>query len=217
MRRLTSLVLAGAIALVLAAGAAWAATIQCPPSAGGEPCLGTTGADTVIGTPDADDIRALAGPDTVRSKAEGDVSQGGKGEDLVRGAGGDDALVFGGEAGPDPLSGEPGPFTDASPDEARGGRGDDDVYGGYAQGGQDRVFGGEGDDQMQTFQRGTVGDLGVKVTKEFVECGPGVDTAIFDEGLDVVADDCEDLIPVPPGGPTALREGAEGVPELPFE
>ena len=170
----------------------------------GQPCLGTTGADRITGTPDQDFIRALAGPDVVNARGANDRAQGGKGADLVRGAGGNDAYLFGGESGPQLL----GPYTDAGDDVVRGGRGIDQVVGGYGQGGVDRVFGGRGDDFIVTDQRGFQGQFGVRVTKEFIECGPGDDGGFFDEGVDVVADDCENLTPVPPGGlPT--RQGSD--------
>ena len=55
-RRIVAL-LSGTLALVLAAGVAWAATVQC--QVGEEMCLGTTGADTITGTSEQDYIRGL--------------------------------------------------------------------------------------------------------------------------------------------------------------
>ena len=204
--------LAGVVALVLTVGVAWAATVQC--QAGATECLGTTGADTVTGTNQGDFIRSLSGSDTVKASGGADVAQGGKGEDTVRGAEGNDVAVWGGEGGP----GEPnGPFTDESDDEARGGAGADTLLGGYGQGGEDEIFGEEGNDTIQTHQRGMANELGVKVTKEIVDCGPGQDTVVFDRGLDEVANDCEDRTPVDPGDPAPVREGSPRLPEFPFE
>src|SRR5215203_5336892 len=175
-------VLAGTLALVLAAGVAWAATVQCQENAPGDPvqvCLGTTGADTITGTSGVDWIRALGG------------------NDLARGMGGPDTFLFGGESGP---QFEGGPFTDASDDYTYGGSGGDTIIGGYAQGGVDRVFGEDGDDYIQTYQRGLAKDLDIVVTKEIINCGAGDDTVVFDEGKDEVAQNCENLYPVGPGG-----------------
>ena len=215
-KRLTVLAGAGALALLLAvAGAAWAAEVPCEPgNSQAAPCLGTTQPDTVTGTAEGDFIRSLANPDTVKADGGPDTVQGGKGKDLVRGAGGNDGLVYGGEAGPEVS----GPFTDASDDVVRGGAGNDIVVGGYGQGGVDEVFGGDGDDFFFAGQRGS---LGVAVTEEVIDCGPGEDTVIFDLGLDRIVDRgaCERLISIPPSGPTPAiaEEIAREMPELPFE
>lgn len=207
----TILLAAGTLALLMAAGVAWAAVIQC--QGGTNFCVGTTRADTMTGTNGADKIRARAGGDTVKGFGSNDEVQGGNGVDRVLGNGGNDDFVFGGEAGTDPD--HEGPFTDESDDEVLGGPGNDGVVGGFAQGGRDSVFGGEGDDIMQTNQRGNVDSLGVKATKETIDCGKGVDTAVFDQGLDEVdVDDCEFMTAVPPGG---LPQDTARVPGLPFE
>ena len=198
--------LAGTLALVLAAGVAWAATVQCQENAPGDPvqvCLGTTGADTITGTSGVDWIRGLGGADLARGMGGSDIVQGGKGKDIVKGLGGPDTFLFGGESGP---QFEGGPFTDASDDYVYGGDGGDFILGGYALGGVDRVFGEDGNDYIQTYQRGLANDLGVVVTKEIINCGAGDDTVIFDEGKDEVAQNCENLYPVLPGG--------EGAPPL---
>ena len=62
----------------------------------------------------------------------------------MRGGAGDDTYLFGGKLGP---------FTDAADDVVRGGRGGDNVNGGYGQGGVDRLFGEEGNDVMNAVQR----------------------------------------------------------------
>jgi len=186
--------LSGALALVLAAGVAWAATVQCPVD---ETCLGTPDADTITGTSKQDFIRALAGNDLARGMGEADIVQGGKGKDTVKGLGGPDELVFGGESGPDAFG---GPFTDASDDYAYGGAGADYLWGGYAQAGVDHVYGEDGNDYIQTYQRGLAKDLGIVVTKEIVNCGAGQDTVVFDRDKDEVAQNCEVKYPVEPGG-----------------
>jgi len=199
-------VLAGTLALVLASGVAWAATVQCQENAPGDPvqvCLGTTGADTITGTSGVDWIRALRGNDLAKGMGGQDLVQGGKGKDTVDGGGGADPFIFGGESGP---QFEGGPYTDASDDYAYGGSGGDGIIGGYAQGGVDHVFGEDGDDYIQTYQRGIAKNFGVVVTKEVIKCGAGYDTVIFDKDKDVVAENCEKLYPVLPGG--------EGAPPL---
>ena len=187
--------LAGTLALVLAAGVAWAATVQC--QAGVQECLGSPNPDTITGTSGQDSIRALAGADLARGMGGDDIVQGGRGKDTVKGLGGPDHFVFGGESGPDVLA---GPFTDASDDYAYGGAGGDSMYGGYAQAGVDHVFGEDGNDYIRTYQRGLAKDFGVEVTKEIVNCGAGQDTVIFDKDKDEVAPNCEVKYPVEPGG-----------------
>src|SRR5215218_2501067 len=177
----------------------FAATVQC--EEGLMVCLGTPDPDTITGTSGYDHIRGLAGADLARGMGYGDIIEGGKGKDTVKGLGGPDEFLWGGEAGPEMA----GPFTDASDDYVYGGAGGDGIYGGYAQGGVDRVFGEDGNDYIQTYQRGLANDLGVVVTKEIINCGAGYDTVAFDEGKDEVAQNCENLYPVGPGG--------EGAPE----
>ena len=186
--------LSGTLALVLAAGVAWAATVQC--QVGEEMCLGTTEADTITGTSEQDYIRGLGGADLARGMGQDDTVIGGKGKDTVKGLGGPDHLLWGGEAGLLNL----GPFTDASDDYTYGGAGADRLFGGYAQGGVDRVFGEDGNDYIETYQRGLAAEYGVIVTKEIVNCGAGQDTVYFDKDKDVVAPNCEDRHPVLPGG-----------------
>lgn len=196
-------VMAGA--LVVASGVAWAATIQCPNRANGS-CVGTPDDDAITGTPDPDQIRARAGGDRVAAGSGADLAFGGTGEDRVRGNGGDDEVVFGGEARP---LGEAPPtdFPDKSDDVVHGGAGNDrQVIGGFGQGGEDRVYGDDGDDLLLVAQRGSGFD--VKVTKEIVDCGPGEDTAYIDRGVDVVDDNCETVINGFPD--MASAQGASG-------
>ena len=208
--------LAGTLALVLAARVAWAATVQCQENDPADPvevCLGTPNADTITGTSEVDYIRALAGSDLARGMGGADAVQGGKGKDTVKGLGGSDQFIFGGESGPEF---EDGPFTDASDDYAYGGDGADSMYGGYGLGGVDRVFGEDGNDYIQTNQRGYRASLDVILTKEIVNCGAGQDTVQFDEDVDEVAPNCEDQIPIAPGEGGAIMtsqtEGLEGSP-----
>jgi Ca2+-binding RTX toxin-like protein len=194
MKRILLLASMALITSLVVGGVAWAATFQC--QVGAEMCLGTSDADTITGTSEQDYIRALAGADLARGMGESDIVQGGRGKDTVKGGGGPDEMLWGGEAGPT----SDGPFTDASDDYTYGGAGNDRLYGGYAQGGVDRVFGEDGSDYIQTYQRGFVAELGVVVTKEIVNCGAGQDTVAFDKDKDVVAQNCEVRYPVLPGG-----------------
>src|SRR5215207_11418726 len=102
--------LAGTLALVLTAGVAWAATVQC--EEGLMVCLGTADPDTITGTSGYDHIRGLGGGDLVRGMGDADIVEGGRGKDTVKGGGGSDFFLWGGEAGPEGY----GPFTDASDD-----------------------------------------------------------------------------------------------------
>jgi Ca2+-binding RTX toxin-like protein len=191
----TVMLLVGAmlVALVMASGVAWAATVQC--QAGVEVCLGTSDPDALSGTGENNYIRALAGADVVRGMGGADFVTGGRGEDTVQGGTGPDPFLWGGEAGPKHL----GPFTDASDDHVYGGAGDDGILGGQAQGGTDRLYGQDGDDYIETYQRSRAAQLGVKITKEIVNCGAGQDTVVFDKDIDVVAPNCEAGYPVTPG------------------
>src|SRR5215213_6765163 len=78
-------VLTGTLALVLAAGVAWAATVQC--QVGEEVCLGTSDPDTITGTSGYDHIRGRGGGGRGKGKGEGDSVGGGKGKDTVKGDG----------------------------------------------------------------------------------------------------------------------------------
>jgi Ca2+-binding RTX toxin-like protein len=193
----TVMVLVGAMAaaLVMASGVAWAATVQCQEDRFQEVCFGTPDSDALSGTSERDFIRALAGADLVRGMGDADGIMGGRGEDTVQGGTDPDPFLFGGEAGPQGL----GPFTDASDDHVYGGAGGDRILGGHAQGGTDRLYGEDGDDYIETYQRGRAAQLGVKITKEIVNCGAGYDTVVFDKDIDEVAPNCEKRYPVRSG------------------
>lgn len=198
VRRITNTatvaLLAGMLTLVLAAGVAWAATVQCQARVV-QVCLGTPDPDTLTGTSGKDYIRALAGADLVRGMGDNDGITGGKGKDTVEGGAGSDMFLWGGEAGPEHL----GPYTDASDDYVYGGTGGDHIFGGYTQGGTDHIYGEDGNDYIETNQRGHVAELGVKITKEIVNCGAGYDKVVFDKDIDEVAQNCEERYPVGPG------------------
>ena len=106
-----------------------------------------------------------AGDDTMRGTATADGMDGSGGADKIYGLRGGDALIGG--AGKDYLSGGPGA------DLLDGGRGDDTLvtteYSGPS--GQDTVRGGAG----------IVANDGYK---DLIDCGDGLDSVSFDQGLD---------------------------------
>jgi len=191
--RKTILVLASvALAMLVAGGVAFAATIgPCPGywiiSNGGdlgEWCWGTPEADTINAGPLPNHILALAGNDTVYAGGDdgpqGDYVEGGVGSDRIYGGPGSDALYPGGDR-----------FdrTDSSDDYVHGGRGTDFIRGGYAQGGVDRIYGERANDTIKAAQRQP---QPTPVTKEIIDCGAGNNDVVnFDRGVDVVRANCE--------------------------
>jgi Ca2+-binding RTX toxin-like protein len=183
-RRVALLVLAGAVALVVAAGVALAATIQC--QVDDSVCGGTHGPDKLLGTDASDDMRASQGDDVLRSFRGRDFLGGDDhgiilddppdGNDRLYGNRGRDTLV--GEGGSDLLKGGPGI------DEI-------DVHDNFnlvTNPGEDTVFGGFGDDDITRAEDGF---------KDTIDCGEGsVDRVLgFDEGLDVISSNCELVFP----------------------
>jgi Ca2+-binding RTX toxin-like protein len=163
------------IAMLVAGGVAWAATIRCPnwlPNA--KTCYGTEKADTMYGTQQDDFMFGRGGPDKLyffRNGGDGvyEGGQGGPGSDKLFGGKGKDNLWGGGWS-------NAGVLND---------RADDYLHGGRAQGGVDRLFGEDGDDWIYA----AYGDG--RITKEIIDCGPGTsDEVDFDEGVDVVKN-CE--------------------------
>jgi hypothetical protein len=162
--------------LVVAAGVAWAATVNCQV---GEPCVGTDDPDRLNGTDQRDNMRARQDDDLLRGRSGADVMFGdhppvqdsttdgddelfgNNGEDLLGGLGGSDVLKGGGQA--DHIEAR----------EASRNRGEDTVGGG---GGKDVIF--AQDDEFDT-----------------INCGANVDEVTFDKGLDEVAANCENRKP----------------------
>ena len=98
---------------------------------------------------------------------------GGGDDDALRGSGQDERLAgFGGDDGLWGLEGE---------DVIFGGAGGDELYGGS---GRDTLVGGAGDDFIETKDG----------SRDYVECGPGLDVASVDFG-DLVARSCESVYP----------------------
>jgi hypothetical protein len=75
-------------------------------------------------------------------------------------------------------------------DYVHGGMGDDEMWGHQATGGVDRFYGEDGNDWIVVSQ----GER--PAVKAIVDCGPGFDEVRFDEGVDVVRDNCETKNPV---------------------
>ena len=177
MRRIMMTVALVAAALVLAAGVAFAATVECAP---GEFCEGTNQPDNLIGTDGPDEMDARQDDDRLRGFRGADVMFGddsdlnvtqtrtdgddelraGNGEDVLFGFGGDDQLSGGRKA--DSI------IADDSRDQTFN-PGEDTVRG---DGGADEIFAQDG-------------------YRDTIYCGRGADTVYFDRGLDEVAGDCE--------------------------
>jgi Ca2+-binding RTX toxin-like protein len=82
------------VALVMASGVAWAASISCPNRAG-DLCVGTNKKDTMVGRNRADEMRGKDGADTLRARRGKDTLSGGPGRDALSGGNADDTYVFG--------------------------------------------------------------------------------------------------------------------------
>ena len=159
-------------ALILAAGVAWAVTVNCQV---GVPCVGTDDPDRLNGTNKPDDMFARQDGDLLRGLSGADILFGdhppmqntttdgndelfgNDGEDTLAGLGGSDVLKGGGSA--DRIEAR----------EASENPGEDTVGGG---GGKDVIF--AHDNEFDT-----------------INCGANVDEVIFDKGLDEVAANCE--------------------------
>ncbi len=92
MRRITTLLMLGALILALAASAAYAANIQCPQQGD---CDGTRGADFVSGTPGPDRMHGFKSSDEMLGRASQDRISGGPGADEINPGTGKD-IVFSG-------------------------------------------------------------------------------------------------------------------------
>jgi Ca2+-binding RTX toxin-like protein len=208
--RKTILVLASvALAMVVLGGVAWAANIKCPNGGTNQyhrlNCWGTPQADTMHGTPQADSIIGKEGADTIYGRGnprKPDALFGGAGMDKVYGQRGRDEIS--GQLGSDRLYGGPGSDTigsngrsspnDTSDDYLHGGAGGDTLTS-QGKSGVDHLYGEDGNDFILVSQRQFPPPPVVPVSKEIVDCGPGTDTVLFDEGVDVVDDTCEEQRP----------------------
>jgi Ca2+-binding RTX toxin-like protein len=175
MKRLTLLLAVMGMALLLSAGVAFAATFDCIANRG---CIGTNGPDTLNGS---------TGDDFMDAMQDDDELFGNEGHDSMYG----DAFAA--------------PNNDTSTDgddHLEGGSGFDDMTG---YGGADEYLGGANGDFIfaeessenegeDTVDSGGSNDFiaaqdGVKDT---ISCGKGKrDVALFDKGIDTVANNCE--------------------------
>lgn len=215
MRKSILLFASVALAVLLVAGVAWAATIQCEPGSwSGQPCEGTPQDDVIHGTFRNDRIIGWGGQDTIYGKEGrdalygltsddllyggpvGDNLNGGQGDDVSYGGGGGDSLDTGSHSGDDEQHGETGSDElngGAGADALDGGSGNDDLLG---RGDIDRrdidhLWGRDGDDTIDATERSKNGeDIDAK---DFVSCGAGEDTVIADENLDIVGEGCENV------------------------
>jgi Ca2+-binding RTX toxin-like protein len=191
MKRILVAMALMAASLVVAAGVAWALTVNC--QVGGGTCEGTDEPDELIGTntPDfmnakQDDDRLLGrggrddmfgddlGPEDTRTDGDDEVF-GNDGNDAMNGFGGSDLLRGGGNAD----------SIDAT--EASENPGKDTVWG---DGGRDFILANDG-------------------VKDTIDCGEDEDTVLFDEKRDVVADNCENQNP-----PNLTDQAAQAQVEL---
>jgi len=181
-RRVALLVLAGAVALVVTAGVAFAATIQCQV---GLVCVGTDGPDKLLGTDSPDEMHALEGDDVLRGLSGRDRLIGDSGDLPDDPPDGNDQLY--GNRGRDFLSGKGGS------DLLKGNGGIDEIdahdnFNLVTNPGEDTVFGGFGDDDITRAEDGF---------KDTIDCGEGSQDRVlgYDEGLDEVSSNCEIVFP----------------------
>ena len=88
MRRIMAMLSAMTVMVVLTAGVAFAADIDCLIDA----CVGTKGDDQIRGTENPETISALAGNDFVFSRGGDDTIYGDRGKDNLLGGGGNDTI-----------------------------------------------------------------------------------------------------------------------------
>ena len=167
MRRIVVMLSAMMMVVVLAAGVAFAAEVDCTT----DPCLGTRGKDEIRGTESPETIRALAGNDFVVGFGNNDTIYGGDGNDgsgSIPLVGGEDSdTVYGGK-GNDVINAAAfdGPLesTDSPVDYS------------YGESGNDTIDAEDGN-------------------VDYIDCGEGrKDTVYFDAEMDLVAN-CEVLNP----------------------
>ena len=93
MRRITTLLMSGALILALAASVAYAASIQCKSGPGD--CHGTRKADTISGTPGKDRMHGYRGGDVMTGRGSSDKLSGGPGADTITPGSGRDRVFAG--------------------------------------------------------------------------------------------------------------------------
>jgi len=173
-RRAALFVLAGAVALVVAAGVAYAATVKCQ---GGMTtlCVGTDGPDTLYGTAMADAMNARQGDDLLLGRRGADHMLGDTSSGQQDTTDGNDQLY--GNRGKDWLLGYGGN------DLLNGGHANDEIYAqdiSTGNPGEDTVIGGGGNDSISANDG----------LFDSIDCGDGLDVIRYDTGLDEI-ENCE--------------------------
>ena len=131
--------------------------------------------DRLVGSSRRDVLDGVDGNDTLLGNDGNDSLEGATGEDNLYGGFGEDT-IYGGPQADRINAGPDDDYVDA-------GVGDDQVIGGA---GGDRLYGYYGDDTLNA-DDGMGGDS--------IDCGPGFDRAIFNDGDQVNATNCEILQP----------------------
>lgn len=167
MRPTVAVFIASIMALIFAAGVAFAATVNC---AGGV-CKGTAADDEITGTHGHDKIYGRGGNDFVLARPGKDTIIGGAGNDRLYGGEQDDRI----HAGP-------------GDDYARGKEDNDKMNGGP---GKEDFHGGTGSDRIRTgVVRTPSGEVKPDGVRDYVNCGPGHDVIYYEKGVDEV-ENCE--------------------------
>lgn len=172
-KRLTLILASMAMAIMLAAGGAMAATI-----------VAGNADNNFSGTADDDYLDGAGGNDRIQGMAGNDELRGGDGADRL----------FGGDEAQNYLQGNDTIYGQLGNDEVVGGDGVDILNGGP---GNDTIFDGPGNDTADDRMVGGDGDDNMQSTnlpaaKDTVSCGSGIDEVQAD-ALDAVAADCENV------------------------
>jgi Ca2+-binding RTX toxin-like protein len=181
MKRMAALfVLAGAVALLVAAGVAFAETIKCHRGGPkGEVCVGTDGPDRLFGSSVYNEMIARGGDDLLYGREGPDKMQGDESGQSTSPTDGDDQIY--GNHGRDTLQG------DGGSDLLKGGADDDYIDAAEfprtsSPGSEDTVMGDGGDDEIVVYD----------FHPDAIDCGTGFDRVVsYDVGLDDLSENCE--------------------------
>jgi Ca2+-binding RTX toxin-like protein len=211
------------LAVLLAAGVAFAATVNCVE--GEDFCVGTNKDDTLNGSEVTDRIYGLGGIDQLFGNGGDDKLLGGKGTDTIKGGEGADtasgqtqgADKIYGEGGDDDLSDDSWVCRDRCIDDKNlldggdgedylygdnklyGGPGNDEVHGAYAFQGNRLIDGGSGTDTISSAGKATDTIYAQDGERDVISCGPKTDTVYYDGGIDSVNPvSCERRFTQPP-------------------
>ena len=225
MRKPVLLLVSGTLVVLLAAGVAFAAVVNCVE--GADECVGTNNPDTLNGSAVEDVMDGRSGDDKLNGNAGADAFDGGKHEDTIRGGEGEDFVacdlegedrIYGG-GGSDflvddsqrcnlagdcvgdrnLLVGGEGVDHLQGHNRLHGGPGNDEIYGVYFHGGSRVMSGGTGIDVISS--QGRVSDTiyAQDGERDEISCGPKTDKVYYDEGIDSVnVGNCERRVAKPP-------------------